>query len=110
MNDKTRPTAGSGDASGQQTSAGTGTGTGAGQVGAAAPQQPSIGRIVHVRDWSRGQDPAVIAAALVTTVHSPTCINVTVFPDGAAPYCQTSLALGAPGELKPGEWQWPTRS
>lgn len=100
MNDKTK-SAGAGD---------TGVQTGSGTAGAKPPQMPSIGRIVHVRDWSQGQQEPEIAAALITKVHSPTCINVRVFPDCGVPYSQTSIELDAPNTLTPGKWQWPTRT
>lgn len=73
-------------------------------------QTPSVGRIVIVRDPSNGGGEAGTAPAIINRVWSPTCVNVTVFPDCAPPYSKTSLTLAEPGTLKEGEWQWPTRT
>lgn len=81
--------------------------TGSGSVG--GQQMPSVGRIVHVRDWSKGQAEHDVAAAIVTKVESPTTVSVTVFPDQGPPYWQHGLELDEPGKLTAGKWQWPTR-
>lgn len=65
-----------------------------------APQFPSKGRVVHA--YCDGQ----WFAAIVTKVHSDTCVNAMVFPD-----CLeiTSLALLGEGE-EPSDgahWRWP---
>lgn len=44
--------------------------------------KPTIGRIVHVfvpPDWNGGSD---VAPAIITRVHSDTCVNLRVFYDG----------------------------
>lgn len=63
-------------------------------------QKPSIGRIVHYRD-----EQGTTCAAIITTVWTDTCVNLTVFPNGAPPVCRSSMLLGD-GH---GQWSWPPR-
>jgi hypothetical protein len=65
--------------------------------------KPSIGRIVQV--FTRGE----WRPALVTRVHSDTCINASIFSDdGEAVDRKTSLVLNeAEQELA---WRWPPRA
>lgn len=61
--------------------------------------KPSVGRIVHFIHGGRN-----IAAAIVTRVHSDTCVNLYVFFDAAAE-ARTSVCLGT----SDGDWMWPER-
>lgn len=76
---------------------------------------PTIGRIVHFRPAdgdtaarNNYSDSAaeVILPAIITRVWSDTCVNLTIFPDNAAPFTRTSVTFG---EAKFG-WEWPPRA
>jgi hypothetical protein len=82
--------------------------TGAGTA-QSAPQVPTIGRIVHVRDCSNGQGADGIAPAIVNRVWNDKTINVTVWPDNAPAYHMSRIRQSSPGTLRENEWQWPTR-
>lgn len=67
-------------------------------------QKPSIGRIVHVANES-----GYLCAAIVTSVHSETCINVTRFNIEGSSTHITSL-IKVEGEPKESiDWNWPPR-
>lgn len=51
---------------------------------------------------SNGQDRHV---AIVTAVHSETCVNLYVIPDLGEPYFKTSVQL-ADEPRQPGRWAW----
>lgn len=74
---------------------------------------PSVGRIVHFasafRDDMGGMGDWV--PAIVTAVHSATCVNLTIFRDGLDPLSKTSVEYGE-DQLKsdkPFVWKWPPR-
>lgn len=56
---------------------------------------PSIGRIVHVIGPDAESNGAAVAPAIITRVWSEDLVNVTIFPDGAAPVARTSVRLYA---------------
>lgn len=58
--------------------------------------KPSIGRIVHFHPR-----PGVTHAAIVTFVHSDTCVNLAVFDSNGGTEGKTSVQLVAPGQSKP---------
>jgi len=74
---------------------------------------PTVGRIVLIRH-PRGKNPrATTSPAIVTAVHSPTCINVQAFIDGPN-FCQWLTSVmhedcvddGCTGPI----WHWPPRA
>lgn len=68
--------------------------------------RPAIGRIVHVRNLENGE----ISPAVITRVHSATCVDVAEFQNHHASIRhRSSLLLGRPGELHDSEFQWGTR-
>lgn len=74
---------------------------------AARAQKPSVGRIVlYTPDMN---DPphtrTAPLPAIVTAVHSDTCVNLSVFNDGAADFKKTSVVKGD----GPFNWNWPPR-
>lgn len=75
-------------------------------------QTPSIGRIVHFFDAGlkglgvNGEGPY---AAIITTVHSPTCVNLDGFPAGQIGE-QTSVCLGTKDSGMSSRWEWPARA
>lgn len=70
-------------------------------------QKPSLGRIVIVG----GDDDGEERAAIVTAVHSDTCINVTRFNEQGDTTGLTSLTLPDPNQsLGNCNWRWPTRN
>lgn len=56
---------------------------------------PSIGRFVHVIGPDAESNGAKVASGVITRVWSDDLINVTIFPDGAAPMARTSVKLYA---------------
>lgn len=75
-------------------------------------QEPTIGRIVHVFNRSGNDDVSKQnrpEAAIVTFVHSPSCINATVFNHPGTPCSQTSIQhVSLAGDANCG-WDWPAR-
>lgn len=68
-------------------------------------QKPTVGRIVHYQA-KEGQEPH---AAIITRVHSDTCVNLVVFDLGTQASCvETSICLGSPGQVD--TWSWPPRA
>ena len=80
--------------------------------------KPSIGRIVHLRVADSFDDIEAInalggnrviegdiVAAIITAVHSDTCVNLKALVDGPADYWASSRELGD----DPGQWNWPPR-
>lgn len=65
---------------------------------------PSIGRIVHVVDEKETTLPAII-----TCVHSETCINVTVFNENGLTHAVTSLVKVEDTPKYVTDWNWPPR-
>lgn len=61
--------------------------------------KPSIGRIIHV------QRHGYVAPAIVTRVHTDSCVNATVFELDGSTSVVTSCSLGT----LPGTWCWPPR-
>ena len=64
---------------------------------------PTVGRVVHYHPGSadgmaRGGQPL---AAIVTYVHSDTCVNLTVFDSNGESYGRTSVLLAQPGANRP---------
>lgn len=57
--------------------------------------RPSIGRFVHVIGPDAESNGAKVAPAVITRVWSEDMVNVTIFPDGAAPVPRTSVKLYA---------------
>lgn len=78
-------------------------------------QKPSIGRIVIAKcKPEKGVFPLgqpCEAAAIITQVHSDTCVNLTVFPGSHSPITYLSVcyseAEGGNGEHL--WWHWPAR-
>lgn len=64
--------------------------------------KPSIGRIVHFVDPSGAHLPAII-----TCVHSDTCVNLKVFRDAEGDSFITSVVLNDEGGSS--SWHWPER-
>lgn len=66
--------------------------------------KPSVGRIVHYKstDESAHWNHADTHPAIITRVHSDTCVNLTVFPDANESVTRTSCVLGQ-------QWEWPPR-
>lgn len=70
-----------------------------------AQPKPSIGRIVHFRKGS-----AAAQAAIITRVHSDTCVDVAVFTSSdPAVVTRTSAELVDPNEGAAVGWFWPPR-
>lgn len=67
-------------------------------------QKPSLGRIVHFRP-GENIDPG---AAMITRVHTDTCVNLIVFEDGRDPRSVTSVTLRDEDNNEWGCW-WPPR-
>ena len=72
---------------------------------------PSIGRIVHFTPSEacaekHGPDPV---PAMITRVHSPSCVNLKVFWDDDEIERVTSVALDESDEPQPYSWRWPER-
>lgn len=66
-------------------------------------QKPSVGRIVHYRPevaWTESS-----CAAIVTSVHSDTCINLAYFTPNGEPGSKCSVSYGEGC----GHWSWPPR-
>lgn len=54
-------------------------------------QLPSVGRWVTARNVVT---PGDVCAALITRVHGPECVNLSIFPDGhTQQVCKTSVRL-----------------
>jgi hypothetical protein len=67
-------------------------------------QKPSIGRIVIFTLDD------VQSAAMITKVHSDTCVNLRVFPDRGPIIERTSVVIDdAHRRLNP-RWSWPERT
>lgn len=65
--------------------------------------KPTIGRIVHYRCT---ENAAVIKSAIITAVHSETCVSLIVFGnDSLNPAWATSVMQGDGA----GQWNWPAR-
>ena len=58
--------------------------------------KPTVGRIVHFKPR-----PGVTHAAIITFVHSDTCVNLAVFDSNGGSDGKTSVQLVAPGQPKP---------
>ena len=58
-------------------------------------QTPTVGRIVHFYEGQALDKPV---AALITRVHSDTCVNLTTFGDGMDPMPVSSVELVASTE------------
>lgn len=76
-------------------------------------QQPTVGRTVHFfpalddgEAKSNGNRGPV--AAIITRVWSTQVVNLTLFPDYAAPVPRTSVVLRSP-EASTNCWDWPAR-
>lgn len=76
--------------------------------------KPTIGRTVHYHPSAndaihRGRDKPL--AAIVTTVWSDTCVNLTVFDGNGTPHGRTSVLLHQEGNPRPAEFfaEWPPR-
>lgn len=67
-------------------------------------QKPSIGRIVHVANEAGSP-----CAAIVTAVHSETCINVTKFNIEGGITHVTSLVKVSDAPKGTVDWNWPPR-
>lgn len=80
----------------------------------AAPQMPSIGRIViYTTTYNPIKDEARSVPAIITGVHEKhdLMVNLTVFPDGREPEGFTMRAenVGYSAAGTPGTWRWPER-
>jgi hypothetical protein len=58
--------------------------------------KPTVGRIVHFHPRT-----GVTHAAIITFVHSETCVNLAVFDSSGGSDGKTSVQLVAPGQPKP---------
>ena len=65
-------------------------------------QKPSVGRIV----WYGTRKNGTPTAAIVTTVHSDTCVSLCTFPHGAPPMPVTSVQHADVPGADP-VWAWP---
>lgn len=71
-----------------------------------SPQTPSPGRIVFFRAGNSAEE----SPAIVTRVWENGLVNLTVFPDGSAPYNVGSVDFYDHPTEKPGfAWRWPPR-
>jgi hypothetical protein len=73
-------------------------------------QKPSVGRIVHYRGpgTANGQFQPTTYPAVVTRVHTDTCVNLFVMTD-VGHMNLTSITLGeSPEEVS--RWTWPPRT
>lgn len=71
-------------------------------------QTPTVVRNVHYYQANAGPGAAP-TAALITTVHSDSCVSLCVFPHGAAPEPHTSVLYSE--EPTPNErWCWPPQA
>ena len=89
---------------------------------------PSIGRIVHYYqgDWEapqsmseksawRGTNGTRVHPAMITHVHTDSCVNLMVFWDGGKPDARTSMTVLPDEVFVPGMhctnsgWRWPER-
>ena len=73
-------------------------------------QAPSVGRIVHYQAHGSadGTYPKKARAAIVTDVHTDTCVSLCVFnPTGM--FFHTSLVLDESEDPSGGTWHWPPR-
>lgn len=72
--------------------------------------EPSIGRIVHFGTDPKKNNGAAFAPAMITAVHNPKLVNLTVFLDtDAGVERKTSVSLCKDGEHIEGRWFWPQR-
>lgn len=68
--------------------------------------KPTIGRIVHTGD-TNGEP----LAAIITKVHSDTCVSLCVFAsDGCTVRTSVMLAAESATKLEPFQWAWPPRA
>lgn len=68
---------------------------------------PTVGRIVHYTEETKGDIVPDQHAAIITAVWSDTCVNLTIFhPDGHT-YSKTSVVQSADQECD--SWDWPPR-
>lgn len=70
--------------------------------------KPTVGRIVHYQAYGtpNGEFPSVPRAAVVTQVHTDTCVDLCVMnPSGL--FFNTSVVYSE--EPKPGHWNWPPK-
>ena len=84
----------------------------------------TVGRIVHLHPGTSAWALEKIGTngnvgpvpAIVTRVWSESCINVTAFPDNAAPVLLTSVVKRTPAEAEQAAalgnmtWDWPERA
>lgn len=76
-----------------------------------APLTPSIGRTVHFipsEACAEKHGPSV-AAAIITCVHNPTCVNLKVFWDDDEIEHITSVPHDDSQAPKAFSWRWPPR-
>lgn len=66
---------------------------------------PSVGRIVHFLEGTK--EPS---AAIITRVHSPSCVNLTVFFDDGRVESRSSVQDEVTGNRDYGVWSWPPRT
>lgn len=66
-------------------------------------QTPSVGRIVIYYCSVRGAN-----AAIITSVHSNTCVNLACFDGNGNPYNQTSVTKFSENQVN-NCWDWPPR-
>ena len=69
--------------------------------------RPTIGRVVIYRE--HGGPMHIECPAIVTKVHSDTCVNLHVFFDGAPAGYRTSVVQETPGQTFGWSWDWPKR-
>lgn len=73
-------------------------------------QNVSVCRVVHY--WPAGEMNTEPIAAIVTKVHSPTCVNLTLFAEntGFAPPTPHPTSVCQRDEAnRAGVWDWPAR-
>jgi hypothetical protein len=69
--------------------------------------KPSIGRIVHYKNTDTEKEfppTAELVPAIITGVHSYTCVSLTVFRHSWTDY-KSSVVQGP----EQGQWDWPAR-
>lgn len=83
------------------------TSPGYGGTPPAPTQRPSIGRIVLYKHAGSadGKYPPMVSPAIITQVHSDTCVNLCVLSAGDGLFFPHSITQGD----GPSQWSWPPR-
>lgn len=68
--------------------------------------KPSVGRIVHFRETGKAWNGSETCPAIITKVHSDTCVNLTVFPDAHSPFTVAAVCNVGKDMQR---WSWPEK-